>query len=242
MTDNKEILDGVFYPSENPGAHERHLIRRHKNVLFGERATEVTSDSLQHHQKLDHDILQRFMADFREIVNSAITLKANEESDVIQKIKDKLDRLYAVSVSIADDQSKAQESIKKLLTVVMSSVQRAAGNDSKALQELAQERAAREAHFAFLESTLVADILDEDSPIENQDLLPTLLCAEKEDLALATQLFDLEQISFLLDQGKQLLDRLEKENEEITKAAQNYVFMEGYQKYLGLTETKKSSN
>jgi len=91
MTDNKEILYGVFYPSENPGAHERHLIRRHKNVLFGERATEVTSDSLQHH-------------------------------------------------SIAD------------------------------------------------------------------------------------------------------VDRLEKENEEITKAAQNYVFMEGYQKYLGLAETKKSSN
>lgn len=232
MNDLEDYIDVVFHPSENPGAHERHLIRRHKNNLFGKRATEVTSDSLQHNQKLDHDILQSFMLDFRQIVNKTVTLESNEDSEVILGVKDQLDKLYAASISIADDQSRVQESIKKLLSVVMKSVKKAAGNDPKALQELAQEEAARDAHFAFLESTLVADILDPDSPIDNDDLLPTLLCAEKDDLALATQLFDLEQISYLLVQGKQLLDKLDAEDEDVTKAAQNYIFMEGYQKYL----------
>jgi len=233
MIDNLEdLIDATFYPSENPGAHERHLIRRHENVLFGERVTEVTSNSLQQKQKIDHDILQQFMLDFREVVNKAVALKPNEDSEVILAVKDQLDKLYAGSVSVADDQSRVQESIKKLINVVMQSVRKGASQDPQALQELAQEDAAREANFSFLGSKLVADILDPESPIDNDDLLPTLLCAEKDDLALATQLFDLEQITFLLEQGKQLIDKLDAEAEDITQAAENYVFMEGYLKFL----------
>ena len=59
-----EKIDITFYPSENPGAHERHLIRRQDNDLFAARATEVNSDSLQQAQKIDHDILQQFMLIF----------------------------------------------------------------------------------------------------------------------------------------------------------------------------------
>lgn len=230
--DNETKIDITFYPSENPGAHERHLIRRHENILFGLRATELTSDSLQQKQKIDHDILQKFMLDFRKVVSKAVALKPNEDSEVILAVKDQLDKLYATSVSIADDQAKVQESIKKLIQVVMQSVKKGADQDPQALQEIAQEESAREAHFTFLESKLVADILDPESPIDNEDLLPTLLCAEKDDLALATQLFDLEQISFILEQGKQLLDKLDAESKDINKAAENYVFMEGYSKYL----------
>lgn len=232
MKDLEDIIDATFYPSENPGAHERHLIRRHENILFGDRATEVISNSLQQNQKIDHDILQRFMLDFRTVVNKAVALKPNEDSEVILAVKDQLDKLYATSISVADDQSRVQKSIKKLTQVVMQSVRKGAVQDPKALQELAQEDSAREANYSFLESKLVADILDPESPIDNDDLLPSLLCAEKDDLALATQLFDLEQMTFLLDQAKQLLDKLDNEAQDITQAAENFVFMEGYLKFL----------
>ena len=118
----EDKIDGIFYPSENPGAHERHLIRRSNNVLFGARQTEVDSDSLQQNQKKDHDILQQFMSDFRDLMTKAIELKPNEDSEVILEVKDGLDKLYAASVSVADDQVKVQESIKKLLAVIMQSV------------------------------------------------------------------------------------------------------------------------
>ena len=228
----EDKIEGTFYPSENPGAYERHLIRRSNNVLFGARQTEVGSDSLQLNQKKDHDILQQFMADFRDVMTSAIALKPNEDSEVILEVKDKLDKLYAMSVSVADDQTRVQESIKKLLAVVMNSVRKGAGTDAHALQELEQEDSAREANFAFLQSKLVADILDPDSPIENDDLLPTLLSAEKDDLALATQLFDQEQMSFILSEGEALLNKLEKEGHDLKQAAENFVFMEGYLTYL----------
>jgi hypothetical protein len=225
--------DMTFIPSENPGAFERHLIRRYNNPLFQERQTKVNSDTLMEVQKKDHDILQQFMVDFKVTMTKVVTFKPNEDSEVILGVKDKLDKLYATSASVADDQTRVRESIKKLLGVIMQSVRQGAGNDAHALQELDQEEGAREANFQFLESKLVADILDPDSPIENDDLIPTLLSVEdKDELALATQLFDLEQISFLLAEGEELLNTLEKEGEDLNEAAENFVFIEGYKQYL----------
>lgn len=233
-----EKIEGVFLPSENPGSHERHLIRRHNNILFQARQTEVNSDTLQENQKKDHDILQHFMRDFRDVMSQALTLKPNEDSEVILEVKNKLDKLYAESVSVADDQSRVRESIKKLLDVIMQSVRKGAGNDAQALQELDQEDAARQANFAFLESQLVADILDPDSPIEDEDLIPTLLSAEKDDLALATQLFDQEQMTYLLTEGENLLNKLEQEGHDVSDAAKNFVFMEGYLEFLKSNSNK----
>ncbi len=227
-----EKIEGTFYPSENPGAHERHLIRRHNNVLFGARQTEVNSDSLQENQKKDHDILQQFMVDFRDAMTKAVNLKPNEDSEVILEVKDSLDKLYATSASVADDQARVRESIKKLLTVIMQSVRKGAGDDAHALQELDQEESAREANMDFLESKLAADILDPDSPIDNDDLIPTLLCAEKDDLALATQLFDEEQMTYLLSESENLLNKLDAEGQDVKQAAENFVFMEGYMLFL----------
>jgi len=225
--------DITFIPSDNPGAFERHLIRRNDNILFGDRQTEITSDTLMDAQKKDHDILQQFMLDFRETMTKAVSFKPNEDSEVILEVKDKLDKLYATSVSVADDQTRVRESIKKLLTVIMQSVRKGAGDDAHALQELDQEEGARTANFEFLESKLVADILDPDSPIENDDLIPTLLSIDdKDELALVTQLFDLEQITFLLAEGESLLNKLDAEGKDVKNAAENFVFIEGYKQYL----------
>jgi len=225
--------DMTFIPSENPGAFERHLIRKHNNPLFEERQTKINSDTLMEVQKKDHDILQQFMVDFKEVMTKAVTFKPNEDSEVILEIKDKLDKLYATAASVADDQTRVRESIKKLLGVIMQSVRQGAGDDAHALQELEQEEGARAANFEFLESKLVADILDPESPIDNDDLIPTLLSVEdKDELALATQLFDLEQVSFLLAEGEELLNKLDKKGEDVKAAAENFVFIEGYKQYL----------
>jgi len=224
--------DFTFIPSENPGAFERHLLRRANNPLFGERQTSVDSKTLMEAQKQDHDLLQQFMLEFRDIMTKAVSFKPNEESDVILEVKDALDKLYATSVCVADDQTRVRESIKKLLQVIMQSVRQGAGNDTHALQELEQEELARETNFKFLESKLVADILDPDSPIEDVDLVPTLLSADKDDLALACQLFDSDQLTYVLLEGEKLINALEKEGHDIKTAAENFVFLEGYKQFI----------
>jgi len=228
------MQDMKFIPSENPGAFERHLIRKSNNPLFEDKQTTLDSDSLMQAQKKDHEILQQFMLDFRDVMSQVASFKPNEESDLILEVKDKLDKLYATSVCVADDQTKIRSSIKKLLNVIMQSIRKGAENDAHALQELDQEDMAREANFAFLESKLVADILDPNSPIEDKDLVPTLLSANKEDLALANQLFDKDQLNYILSEAEKLLNKLESEGKsaEIKQAAENFVFIEGYKQFI----------
>jgi len=222
----------TFIPSENPGAFERHLIRRHNNPLFGDRQTEVNSETLQEMQKKDHEILQQFMLDFRDTMTKSMSFKPNEDSEVILGVKDSLDKLYGIAACVADDQTRIKESIKKLLGIIMQSVKKGAGDDPKAIQELEQEDLARDANFNFLESKLVADILDSDSPIEDIDLVPTILSAQKDDLALASQLFDKEQIDYILSEGEKLLSQLESQGIDVKDAAENFVFIEGYRQFL----------
>ena len=111
------------------------------------------------------------------------------------------------------------------------------GLQTHALQELDQEDMAREANFAFLESKLVADILDPDSPIEDKDLIPTLLSASKDDLALANQLFDQEQLIYILTEAESLLNKLESEGHDVKNAAENFVFIEGYKQFIDQQDT-----
>ncbi len=223
----------IFKPSDNPGSFERHLLRKIENPLFID-PPELTDDTLEEAQRQDHDIIVQFMQVFKETLEQTIALKGNEESDVVLGLKDKLDKLYEQASAIGDDQSKAREGIVKLLQVIMLSVRKGAGDDAHAHQELDQEEEARKAHFSLLNSSLVADLLNPSSPIKEDQLAPVLLSADKDNLAVAVQLFDQEQIQTVLKQSASLIGNLDAQGIDTTKASENAVFIQGYLEYLRL--------
>ena len=87
----------------------------------------------------------------------------------------------------------------------MRNIERGAAGDPQAIDELAQERAARETHFELLKTPLVADLLHPQTCIAADELAPTLLSADETDLTAALQLFDLEQLSALYADAGALL-------------------------------------
>jgi hypothetical protein len=229
----------IFKPSDNPGSFERHLLRKVDNPLFTE-ATELNDDTLEEAQRQDHDIIVQFMQVFQETLEQTIALKGNEESDIVLGLKDKLDKLYEQSSAVGDDQIKIREGIIKLLHVIMMSVRKGAGDDAHAHQELDQEEQARKAHFALLESSLVADLLNPVSPIAENELVPVLLSSEKEALALAVQLFDQDQIETVIQKSAERIDTLNAEGVDTSSASENAVFIQGYLEYLRLEQVKSA--
>lgn len=183
--------------SQMPGRHERHYRRKIDNPLFPG-PTEVRDDeALLETQRLDHDELLTFLTELRKTVQRAVDLKPNEGSELILELKEHLDRLYEMSSGLADDHRGNQTAIRDLLDVIMKNVERGAGGDPQALDELAQEREARAAHFELLLHPLVADLLHPQSAIGAEELAPSLLSEREESLSAALQLFDLEQMSAL---------------------------------------------
>lgn len=225
----------IFKPSDHPGSFERHLLRKIDTPLFLD-SPQLNDETLETAQRQDHDILVQFMQTFQQTLEQTIELKGNEESDIILGLKDKLDKLYEQASAVGDDQTKVREGIIKLLEVIMLSVRKGAGDDAHAHQELDQEEQARKAHFALLDSSLVADLLNPASPIAEDELVPVLLTAEKEELALLVQLFDQQQIQMLIGKSATLIAQLNEQAVDTSNASENAVFIQGYLEYLRLQQ------
>lgn len=223
----------IIKPSEFPGSHERHLLRKANNPLFENQQVELDDETLLDAQRLDHELLSAFMTEFRDLLHTTTNLAGNVDSDTVLGIKDRLDRAYETASAVADDQSSAKQAIAKLVKALMVAVRQGAGNDAQAQQELDQEDAARDAHYQLMESQLVADLLNPESVIQAHELVATLLSSVKEDILLAVQLFDIDQLEVLIGQGVQLLERLPAGHEAVkAEAEQKLVLIQGYIEFL----------
>jgi len=202
--------------SELPGRHERHYRRRLDNPLFAE-PTRLEDEDLLEMQRLDHAELVAFVDELRSVVQRAIGLKPNEESEVILALKEELERLYETSAGLADDQRGNQEAIEQLLGVIMRTIAGNAGGDSLAEQELHMEAQARALHFEMLQTPLIADLLHPQSLIDADQLVATLLSESPEAVEMAIQMFDPEQVQQIAAQAQALLEATDPQR-EIAKA------------------------
>jgi hypothetical protein len=195
--------------SELPGRHERHYKRRLDNPLFREPATLNDADLLDAQRK-DHEELLAFITELRATVERAVNLKSNEESDVILKLKEDLERLYETSAGLADEQGANQQALSQLLNAVMNTIRSNTTGDSLAEQEMAMEQQARQMHFELLQHALVADLLHPETLIAPDQLVPTLLSSPTDQVNAVMVVFDQEQLSMLAKEAEALIQQCDE--------------------------------
>ena len=196
--------------SQKAGRHERHFLRKLNNPLFPSSIEHYEDEELLEVQRLDHEELLAFVTHLRQLVEQAVDLKPNVESQVILDLKSDLDKAYEKACTLADDQEGNKEAIAHLVAIIMNTVRQSAGDDGMAMQELADEDAARKNHYRLLQYSLVADLLDPDSLIGEDELLPVLLSEENEAFTAALELFDIEQRGILRQQAEELVARFDQ--------------------------------
>lgn len=202
--------------THRPGRRERHLRRRHENPLFAWPPAEVAPEVLLAAQKADHEEMESFRSDFRDLIQRAVNLPADADSDTVLGLKQDLERRYEQSFGLPEDHARERVALRKLIDLIMKAVRRSAGSDPLARQELADEEQAREIHFRILELPLVADLLHPESPIAPEELAPSLLSATAEEVEAALELFDLPQVEEIAQQSARLIERLEVEGLTLT--------------------------
>ena len=191
--------------SDYPGCQESQLKRQYRNKLL-KPETPVTQDMVNAAHQQDLQELESFKQDFTRLMNQAIELKPNTDSEVILKLKEDLDRLYEQCAGLTGDNRRYKEGIKKLTQVVMQSVRAGAGDDPTAMAELAGEEAARAQHYQLLEIPLVAHLLRPDAPIGDDQLVPVLLGEDVDAVQQILTLFDHEHLVEMKNQAEKLLN------------------------------------
>lgn len=194
--------------SPHPGAHERQLIRCADNPLFQEKRRQVIQIEVTQAQRRDAEEANRFHTDFRDLLQRAIDLDPQADSEVILKLKEDLDHAYERCCGLGGDSREIKAALRKLLVPVMQAVWHGAANDPEAQANLREEELAREAHFQLLEHTFIADLIRPDSPIGPDELIRSLLSESAENVAAALELFDADQLVILCRDARALLESL----------------------------------
>lgn len=188
-----------------PGVREAHLLRKKNNPLFPPGAREVGGDALATARLQDGLDMDRFMEEFQALVQRAVALDANAPSDEVLAIKEQLDHGYQKACALPGDQAPVKQAIRKLLDVIMRAVRSGIGNDAYAARQLEEEALAREAHFALQELPLVAALTHENSPVAENELIPSLLSEDDDSLERCLALFDEHQLASLCHDAEQWL-------------------------------------
>lgn len=204
--------------SSHPGAHERQLIRCADNPLFPAKRRQVIQIEVTQAQRRDAEEARAFQADFRALLQRAIELDPQADSDVILKLKEDLDHAYERCCGLGGDQREVKAALRKLLEPIMQAVRRGAANDPAALANLREEELARAAHFQLLELPFIADLLRPDSPIGPDELIPSLLSESDESVAAALELFDADHLVVLCRDARALLESLPHSPAEVATA------------------------
>ncbi len=196
-----------------PGVREAHLLRKKDNPLFPPASRDVSNEALAGARLDDGQDLDRFMQSFQTLVQRAVALPPNAPSETVLEIKEQLDHSYQMACALPGDQSHIKQAIGKLLVVIMNAVRAGIGEDAYAARQLEEEVLAREAHFALQELPLVAALTHADSPIAEDELVPSLLSEEDARLERTLALFDAEQLDLLCRDARQWLQRADPERE-----------------------------
>ena len=204
--------------SPSPGPYERHLKRRMHNPLFSLKNNVFTQQEVDEAKQKDEAYLLQFMDHFQSVVKQTTELGSHSESEVVLKLKEQLDECYATCCAMSGDHSNLKTAITKLIAAIMTAIRKGAENDPTALQKLDEEDIARQMHNELHNRKLIADLMLENSPIHEDELTPTLLNEESDDLDAALQLFTPEQLKFIYQDAQTLLEVLRKEGHEIPHA------------------------
>ena len=196
---------------EHTGIREQHLLRKKDNPLFDESERDVSNEVLARARMEDGVEMDAFMADFQSLVERAVALEPNTPSETILEIKERLDHSYQQCCALPGDQTAVKTAIRKLIETIMRAVESGIGNDAYARQQLEEEALARELHFKLQELPLVAALTAANSPIAENELIPSLLSEPAETLALTLQLFDDTQMAAIFNEASTFISNTDPE-------------------------------
>ena len=198
--------------SRQPGCWERHLQRQYNNPLFIEISPIITQHQVEIAQQKDENFRHDFIKHFHQLLEDFTQLKPQEESEQIFELQGRVDKLYSECAANGSYFQQEKQGLKKLSGLIYQAILNSGQHEAKVLEELEQAEMARQVHFELLENSVIAHLLQDDSPIAQNELVPTLLSEDEPSLRAAMSLFDMEQQKTLYGIAKVLLERLQSQN------------------------------
>jgi len=197
------------------------------NPLFGTAGAGLDQDALNRAAEQDRREVDEFMSALRQLVQEAVDLPTEVDSETVVNLKERLEKSYSRCVSLAGEQRPVLRAIENLIGQMAAALRKAAGDDPVAQQHLDDEEVARQRFIELHSYPIVADIMRSDSAILPEELLATLLSEDAAALEAALCLFTTAQLVGLSAQARTLLESLAKQGHNLADAWGKLGLIEG---------------
>ena len=208
---NSQKMNIVF--SDAPGCRERHLLRKYLNPHFFKASSDITQQAVDEAREADVGDFESFQHDFRDLLEEVSDMEGRVDTEHILGIKERIDQLYDRCMNLGESPPELKNALLRLNDSIMKTIRQAAGADTMATRELDREEQARQLHLELVEYKLVSDLLRSDSPIEENELVPTLLSEDPESVQVVMSLFDPEQQDAIRKEAGSIISILQSRGE-----------------------------
>ena len=201
--------------SDNPGAYEQHLIRRHDNPLFPKNRRVINQSEIDVARKRDIDdykILEhRFLKLLEEIVEQPSLVDVN----TIDNFRKVVDKLIPDAMGVGGKANDIAMKTRELRQSLIASWSRGVSVTAEAKQALEEAELYYHENAPNFEIPFIAQMGRDNSPIPNYEVVPALLMEEPDTIAMviswlepnklaAVQQAALQVLKSALDEGAQI--------------------------------------
>jgi hypothetical protein len=172
--------------SANPGCFERHLQRKHNNLLFPEFARVITQDQITQARDRDQADALELLEDVKG-VQVEVMKQASPSLAALDRIRQRIDDLLERAAQVGGDIS--NEMVKMLNDTrasVMDVWRAGIGGNDKALRALEHAETLQRSRALVVNNPFVAQM----GRIKSEDVVPALLCESPETIRIAMQFMD----------------------------------------------------
>jgi len=177
--------------SANPGAHERHLQRRHGNPLFEEPRRIVTAADVYYARVKDAQALQELRRDTSEVYQAIKNYDLGPLwSSELNGFREKLDEIADHLDAIGGPTASLRSLIAELRETVIEMWRAMLGSNSDGLAALDAGEAASAERKAFRRSPWICQVLAKGGSIPPEEVIPSLLSEPVEDISHIAAFFE----------------------------------------------------
>lgn len=208
---NKFVISGPEAPedaelsvSQNPGAHEAHLIRRYRNPYFEEDRQTITQAEILRAREVDEQEYEKAVERFQALIAQVHSLPEVATIGDLQPLRERIEDFTEFCLSVDGKAKALATQADKLRDVLINAMRDAASNDPQNLEAIETADAYHNDVIRPMHLPIVAQIR-KDGLIPLEDVIPTLVSQESAIIEIIMNLLPVDETDRIRVEALELL-------------------------------------
>lgn len=175
---------GALPWSNNPGAHEAHLMRRHNNPYFPKTRRAVSHEDLEEAKKKDKDEYILCQRRLEELGQEIEALPEAATSGDLMALRERIDDLIFFSMGVGGPATEIASKADQLREAVISDLRSAFAGDEETISNIEKADTYHKDNVRKFYIPVIAQMRRENSPILEEETIATVLSEDPSSIAI----------------------------------------------------------